>query len=397
MTHPLISYLKNFWQGPAVVVQVSDKKDQLGQGIPTTTIVVRNNRVLNRIMRNLSLGFGEAYMNGDIKIDGNLMDILKGFYKTSIGMEDTLPSRIRALTKVIPERISADIAKRNARHHYDLGNDFYRLWLDPQMVYSCAYYVRENDSLERAQQQKLELLCRKARLRKGQRLLDIGCGWGGLLFHAAEQYGAQATGITPAKEQAAYIREQAQKRGLEDRVHVIEGDWRQLSGEYDRIISVGMFEHVGKRQYPQFFRKWDSLLKEDGLSLLHTIGRMKASPVTNPWVQKYIFPGGFLPSLGEITVSAAQSGLVATDVENLWRHYAQTLHAWSRNFEKVQDHVERMYDRRFVRMWQLYLQGSEAGFRYGDLQLWQIVLTKGKRPEWPLNREVEVKSIDKAL
>ncbi|MEX0649722.1 MAG: cyclopropane-fatty-acyl-phospholipid synthase family protein [Candidatus Andersenbacteria bacterium] len=397
MSHPIITQLKKVWRGPTIAIEINNKEERIGKGTVSTSIAVLKPNILWRIAKSLSLGFGEAYMKGDIKIRGDLMKVLEGFYKTSLAIQGNPLARMRTLTKLIPTRISMDAAKQNAQHHYDVGNDFYASWLDPQMVYSCAYFVHENDSLEQAQRQKLELLCRKARLQKEQSLLDIGCGWGGLLFHAVERYGVTATGITPAKNQAAYIREEAKKRGLESRIQVIEGDWRELSGTYDRIISVGMFEHVGKKQYQTFFDTWNRLLADDGVSVLHTIGRMKASTVTDPWIRKYIFPGGFLPALEEMTIPAASSGLVVTDVENLWRHYAKTLQHWSKNFRAVQDQVISQYDEKFARMWWLYLQGSEAGFRWGDLQLWQLVLTKDKVASWPLNREVGTERLDKAI
>lgn len=378
----IIQIFQKHWHGPALTIEIAGKEIVLGQGQPTTRVVVKDPRILVKILRSPSLAFGEGYMKGDIVIEGELEDVLAGFYQTSKKLQTTWLTRVKNL---LPDKISVKQAMANAQHHYDVGNEFYKLWLDPRMVYSCAVFLQESDTLAKAQEQKLDLLCRKVNLQRGQTLLDIGCGWGGLLFHAAEKYGAIVTGITPAKEQAAHIRAEIQKRGLEKQVTVIEGDWRTLEGHYDRIISVGMFEHVGQAQYEEFFAVWNTLLAPGGVSLLHTIGRMKEER-TDPWVRTYIFPGGFLPTLAEVSAIIGSQGMVITDVENLWQHYAKTLKHWSQNFLAARDQVVAMHGEEFARMWYLYLEGSRAGFLYGSMQLWQIVILKDKSSPWPLNR-----------
>lgn len=386
--NPMLKKLQASWHGPGVEIILKDQTYQLGEGTPKTKLIIKNPSVLRRLPLSPSLAFGEAYMNGGIIVEGSLLDILEGFNRSRASFPP-LARLASGLMGSLP--ISTRRAAKNAQHHYDIGNDFYKLWLDKNRVYSCAYFLHEDDDLDTAQQQKLELICRKARLAPGHTLLDIGCGWGGLMFHAVNKYGVHATGITPAKEQASFIEEKARQEGLQDKIKVIRGDWRSLSGKYDRIISVGMFEHVGKRQYAAFFKKWRELLKDNGVSFLHTIGRM--SPAAgDPWITKYIFPGGYLPSLEQMAAPIAGHGMLITDVENLWHHYDLTLQRWLKNFEQHVPEITKMFDEKFVRMWRLYLLGSISTFRWGGIHLWQLVILPSKSSPWPLNREVNATS-----
>ncbi len=376
------------WRGPPVRLAGAGCDAVLGEGDPRTEVVLHGGAALHCPWRAPSLVFGEGYMRGEIEVRGSLMDFLEGMYRTWPDATSGWVDRLMGWWCAAPRRASPRRSTAQARRHYDLGNDFFRLWLDPSMTYSCAYFLSEEDDLAAAQAQKVELLCRKARLETGQTLLDIGCGWGSLLFHAARRYGVHATGVTPSVEQARRIHEQALREGLGERVQVMRGDWREVEGRYDRIISVGMFEHVGVRQYRAFFRKWRELLSPGGLSILHTIGRMAPQPM-DPWITRYIFPGGYLPALTQIASFCDRARLRILDVENLAGHYARTLAHWWANFEAARDRVVRMYDEPFARMWELYLRGSEAGFRWGGLQLWQVVVAhaEGEAP-WPLDREV---------
>jgi cyclopropane-fatty-acyl-phospholipid synthase len=378
------------WRGPAVRLTGRGLDLILGEGTPQVELVVHRLPSMSRFWQGPSMVFGEAYMRGDVEVRGPLMDLLKGFHLTRPRVPTSWHHRAIERFRGIPRPASVSQATANARHHYDVGNAFYELWLDPSLTYSCAYFLREEDGLAAAQVQKLELLCRKVRLEQDQTLLDIGCGWGSLLFYAAEHHGVRATGVTPSAEQTRHIEARAAKLGVTDRVQVIQGDWRKVQGRFDRVVSVGMFEHVGPKQYAVFFRKWRDLLAPGGLSLLHTIGRM--SPLRmDPWIVKYIFPGGYLPTLGQIADHAGAAELRIVDVENLGQHYARTLDHWSRNFHTARDRVVKMYDEVFARMWWLYLQGAEAAFHWGNLQLWQVVLARSQEPApWPLDREVQM-------
>lgn len=391
----LISRLRHYWQGPAVRVLLSGQSYQLGEGEAAAEVVIRKPSLLAKLWHSPCCTFGEAFARGDIEVRGSMKKLMDAIYRTR--PEDLAPWRYRLISWL--SHLSATIplkrAIANARHHYDIGTDFYRLWLDPSLTYSCAYFLRETDDLATAQSQKLELLCRKARLAEGQTLLDIGCGWGSLLVHAARYHGVQAVGVTPSVEQANYVEQLVRKEGLADRIRVLRVGWREIRGKFDRIISVGMFEHVGLKQYREFFRRWRELLANDGLSVLHCIGRIQPA-ATDPWVDKYIFPDGYLPTMAQIARYSAAAELGIVDVENLWQHYARTLEFWLANYLAQYDIVAASRGAEFARMWSLYLHGSQAGFRCGALQLWQTVLAKGPNPPWPLNRQVDVRELSMA-
>lgn len=391
MSHVALKHLKSVWQGPAFSIQVSGDTETIGNGEVQSTVVIKKPSVINKILVNPSLGFGEAYMAGDIEVKGDLLSLLHGFYTTGDVLQNsTLVQTLTAAKQLFPKRIPKIKAVANARHHYDIGNDFYKLWLDKSLAYTCAYYAHENDSLETAQKQKFELVCSKARLKSGQSVIDLGCGWGGLIFHAVENYGVHATGVVAAQEQAAFIQEEARRRGIADKVTVQCSDWREAKGTYDRVLSVGMLEHVGLRQYNEFYSLVSQLLKNDGIAFVHNIGRMIPKPGSDAWISKYIFPGYFLPALEEMAHYAVAAGLHITDVENLWQHYTKTLTHWAENYDKHREQIIKMYDEKFDRMWWLYLMGSIAAFEWGELNLWQMVMTKNKQVKWPLQREVQV-------
>ncbi|OGY30734.1 MAG: hypothetical protein A3C02_01190 [Candidatus Andersenbacteria bacterium RIFCSPHIGHO2_02_FULL_45_11] len=386
----MLGRLKNNWNGPAVTLIVGKKEIRIGRGKSLVTVRFKSRWALSRLAFSPSLGFGEGYMDGKITVEGNIMDLFEGFVQS----DAIVPTWIRdfqRLLSYLPIPISG--AVKNAQSHYDIGNDFYGLWLDESRTYTCAYFLHEDDTLSQAQFQKNDLVCKKVRLERGMTLLDIGCGWGGAIFHAAVHYGADVTGVTPAKEQAAYILDKAKQLGLQDRVHVIIDDWRNIeqhtkNTKFDRVISIGMFEHVGRAQYAEFFALWKRALKDNGISLLHTIGRKnEENSGQDPWMRKYIFPGGYVPLLHEIIRGAGKEELLAVDVENLWQHYAKTLNWWEKNVQGHKEEIVNMFDERFFRMWTLYLKVSEAGFIYGDMQLYQTVIL-GKDANWPLNREV---------
>lgn len=379
-------FLRRRWRGPALRLRYWDGREvTVGAPPPLLTLHVKSPSALRGIARNPSLGFGRAYMDGLIVVEGDLLAFLNGAFAIIQGWEyPWFLQRPRWLTQFRPA--SPSQAEANARFHYDRGNEFFKLWLDSSLTYSCAYFRNERDDLETAQEQKRELICRKLDLQPGMTLLDVGCGWGSLLFHAIERYGVRGVGINPSREQARYMTEEGRRRGLADRLTLHVADWRAIGGTYDRVVSVGMVEHVGRTLGRQFHEKWADWLKPDGVSVLHTIGAMTSTP-PDPWITENIFPGAYLPSLTELSAHAAAAGLVVTDVENLWRHYALTLAAWRRNFAAHRAEIVRLTSEAFTRRWWLYLNASEASFRTGRILLWQLVLTKGKRGDQPLTRE----------
>ena len=274
------------------------------------------------------------------------------------------------------QRNTARRARRNAAHHYDLDGRLYRLFLDSDMQYSCAYFERSAQCLDDAQLAKKRHITAKLLIEPGQRILDIGCGWGGLALYIAERCSAHVTGITLSEEQLGIARSRTKQRALTGRVDFRLQDYRAVSETFDRIVSIGMFEHVGVPYYRVFFRKVVQLLADDGVMLLHSIGRMDGPGATHPWIAKYIFPGGFVPALSEVLPAIEHSGLIVTDIEILRLHYAETLKAWRERFLARRDEAKALYDERFCRMWEFYLAATECGFRHGGLMVFQIQLAK---------------------
>lgn len=375
------------WRGPGLRVRYWDGRD-LVVGTPPSalTLHLRSPSVVRQILRNPSLGFGRAYADGRLEVEEDFQRFLRTAMTLGQGEAAALLAVARRLFRLFALPVSPARAEANARFHYDRGNDFFRLWLDPSLTYSCAYFRTEQDDLATAQTQKRELICRKLDLKPGQTLLDVGCGWGSLLFHAMERYGVRGVGVTPSRKQAAYIEAEAGRRKCADKLTLEVADWRSVRGAYDRVVSVGMYEHVGRAHGREFFQAWSRWLKPGGTSVLHTIGGMVGIPA-DPWMGTHIFPGTYLPSLAELAAHAASVGLVVADVEDLWRHYALTLAAWSRNFARARGEIVRLTNEHFARTWWLYLNASEASFRTGRILLWQMVLTKGKRWEQSLTRE----------
>jgi cyclopropane-fatty-acyl-phospholipid synthase len=267
-------------------------------------------------------------------------------------------------------------ARRNVAHHYDLSNDLYRRFLDEDMQYSCGYFLRPDATLEEAQKAKKSHIAAKLRIEPGHRVLDIGCGWGGLGLELARTYGAQVHGVTLSKEQLAVARARAKAEGLEDRALFSLTDYRDVSGPFDRIVSVGMLEHVGAPNFQAYFETVRGLLTEDGVALIHTIGRRTPPGITQPWIAKYIFPGGYIPSLSEVAQAVEVSDLWISDVEILRLHYAETLRHWRQRFMAQRAEIAEIYDERFCRMWEFYLAISEIGFRYTGMMVLQLQLTK---------------------
>jgi cyclopropane-fatty-acyl-phospholipid synthase len=327
------------------------------------------------------LRFGEAYMDGGIILEqGSIADVLA----VVLGQrrDSRLPTwaRMRWLARFLYRRLTQlnlrPRARRNVAHHYDLDGQFYALFLDADRQYSCAYFESGDQSLDDAQLAKKRHLAAKLLVAKDRSVLDIGSGWGGLALYLADICGARVTGITLSRQQHALAQVRASEKGLSDKVEFRLQDYRDVSGNFDRVVSVGMFEHVGVGFYDAFFRKCYELLDDQGVMLLHSIGRSEGPNVTNPWIAKYIFPGGYIPALSEVLPTVERAGLLVTDIEILRLHYAETLKAWRERFLAHREQVERLYDQRFVRMWEFYLAASEMAFREQDLMVFQMQLTK---------------------
>ncbi|AXK80526.1 class I SAM-dependent methyltransferase [Pseudolabrys taiwanensis] len=335
------------------------------------------------------LKLGEAYMDGTFVVEeGTIAEVLE----IALGQQAELPqwSRPQFLLRYLGRRLAQfnprKRARENVAHHYDLDGRLYSLFLDADRQYSCAYFETPDATLDDAQLAKKRHLAAKLLIEPGQRILDIGCGWGGLGLYLAEISGADVTGVTLSQEQHGIANARAAEKGLTSRARFNLQDYRDVPGPFDRIVSVGMFEHVGVGHYDEFFRKAAKLLKDDGVMVLHSIGRSERPGITNPWIAKYIFPGGYIPSVSEVLPAIERAGLLVCDIEILRLHYAETLKAWRERFLAHREEVERIYDQRFVRMWEFYLAASEMSFRKQNMMNFQIQLTK-KQGIVPMTRD----------
>jgi cyclopropane-fatty-acyl-phospholipid synthase len=323
----------------------------------------------------------EAYVDGTLTIeDGSLYDLIDLFganvERLPEGLLERLLNGYLAPLRRLYQYNPVSRARQNVAHHYDLSDPLYELFLDQDLQYSCAYFSDSSDDLDTAQLNKKRHIAAKLLIRPGQRVLDIGSGWGGLALYLAGECGADVTGLTLSAEQHKAAVRRAAAAGLSDRVRFHLRDYREELGHYDRIVSVGMFEHVGINHYNAFFTKVKSLLAPDGVALLHSIGRMDGPGSTHPWIRKYIFPGGYFPALSEVVPAVERSKLWVTDIEILRLHYAETLKSWRYRFERNRDRLRTIYDERFCRMWEMYLVGSEVAFRRGGCMVFQMQLTK---------------------
>ncbi|HEY0634791.1 MAG TPA: cyclopropane-fatty-acyl-phospholipid synthase family protein [Gammaproteobacteria bacterium] len=336
-------------------------------------VTLKDRGALWRLFTNPFLNFGDDYSVGRIEVEGGLYNFLEAFYLAQLSgpdvhwQDDTLLGR---LLRWQSSTLSA--CRNNIHHHYDLGNDFYRLWLDEEMAYTCAYFPHAEATLEQAQSAKLDHVCRKLQLKPGETVVEAGCGWGGLARHMARHYGVKVRAFNISKEQIAYARERAKREGLDDRIEYVEDDYRNISGQYDAFVSVGMLEHVGVERYRTLGEVVARSLVPHGRGLIHSIGQNQAKPVSE-WTQRRIFPGGYPPTLREMMEIFEPQGLSVLDVENLRLHYAKTLEHWLQRFEHHLESITSMYDESFVRAWRLYLAASQANFSAGTLQLFQVL------------------------
>ena len=369
-------------KGTLHVIDASGKKHSYGgEPGPAVTIEITDAGLYRKLFTNPELHVGEAYMDGTLVMkEGDIRDFLtlSALNRQSV-RNHPLQKLVRGTLKKLKrwrQRNNQKASSTNVRHHYDLSNDFYRLWLDKDMNYSCAYFTKPEDSLEQAQQNKLRHITAKLDLKPGQRVLDIGCGWGGNALYIASVADVEVVGVTLSVEQHALATQRAKERGLEKRVRFELIDYRNVQGPFDRIVSIGMFEHVGIDHFQEYFTKIRDLLTPDGLALVHSIGRKGGPGQTGAWVRRHIFPGGYSPALSETLAAVEKSGLWVTDVEILRLHYAKTLREWENRFQSHRAEISTMMDERFCRMWEFYLIASELAFSHGKHMNFQLQLTR---------------------
>lgn len=372
---------------PALRVVLWDGREITADGSsPAVGMVIHDRIALWRLLTNPLLHFGDDYSAGRIEIEGGLVRFLETVYQA---MRCT--SRYRwvsdpaAYRRNQPNLNSPLESRRNIHHHYDIGNDFYQLWLDKEMLYTCAYYPDPAASLEDAQKAKMDLICRKLRLQPGQSVVEAGCGWGGLARYMARRYGVHVKAYNISHEQIVYARHRAKNEGLEGRVEYVEDDYRNITGIYDAFVSVGMLEHVGPDNYRELSRVMDRSLVEQGVGLIHTIGQNCATPMS-PWFLRRMFPGSYPPTIREMMALFEPSEFTVLDVENLRLHYARTCEHWLERFEQNLERVREMFDESFIRAWRLYLSGCIANFTLGNLQLFQFVFSRHTNNQVPWTR-----------
>ncbi|MBS3803517.1 MAG: class I SAM-dependent methyltransferase [Oleiphilaceae bacterium] len=352
------------------------------------TLQLSDPKALYQLVGNPNLAFGDLYSSGRLEVEGSLPDLMAALYRAVQDARERWPRWLEALWRNhSPRSTSVSEARDNIHHHYDLGNDFYSLWLDKaEMQYTCAYYEEAGLSLEQAQLAKLEHVCRKLRLKPGQTVVEAGCGWGGLARYMAREHGVKVHAYNISKEQIEFARAEARRQNLDHLINYVEDDYRNISGQYDAFVSVGMLEHVGKDNFDELAQVIKRALKPEGMALLHSIGRNRPM-LMNAWIEKRIFPGAYPPSIGEFMGICESGEFSVLDVENLRLHYARTLEDWMSRFQEHESEVVEMYGEEFNRAWRMYLAGSIAAFQAGALQLFQVVFTHGQNNNLLLNRK----------
>jgi cyclopropane-fatty-acyl-phospholipid synthase len=359
------------------------KRYIIGSPIKKKPILIKitDKKLHYKLLLNPDLYFGEAYMNGIIKIeDGSLTEFLDlalmNIGRKEINTFSYLINKMKGSYRYLTNFNLIKKSKVNVTHHYDISDDLYDLFLDEKKQYSCAYFKKETDSLETAQNNKINHIIKKLNIKPNQKVLDIGCGWGSLAIDIAKIAKCEVKGITLSKNQLQYCNKKAKELNLENQVSFELMDYRELNEKFDRVVSVGMFEHVGRKFYKKFFKQIKRLLKDDGVSLIHTIGSVNPPGHPHPWITKYIFPGGYTPSLSEVVAPIEKAGLIVNDIEVLRLHYAHTLKYWKENCIKNKTKIIEMFDEKFFRMWEFYLTGCEMAFTWGDQVVYQFQLTK---------------------
>ena len=380
----LVSFLNNLFKKDGfVLIDANSKKYIIGTPDKTKPLTLKllDKNLHFKLLIDPDLYFGEAYTDGSLAIEnGSLTDFLELAFK-NIGRNETnnygyILNKMRGTYRYFTNFNFAKRSKKNVAHHYDISDGLYELFLDSKMQYSCAYFKNENDTLETAQNNKINHIIKKLNLKPNQKVLDIGSGWGSLAIEIAKQSKCEVTGITLSENQYNYANKKVKENNLENQVQFKLADYRYLKEKFDRIVSVGMFEHVGRKFYKTFFKQVKNLLNDEGLALIHTIGSINEPRDPQPWITKYIFPGGYTPSMSEITSPVEKSGLIITDLEVLRMHYAHTLRNWKERCIKNKTKIIEMFDEKFFRMWEFYLASCEMKFKWGDQVVFQFQLTK---------------------
>ena len=374
---------KLFKKDGFILIDADLKKYIIGSPEKKKPIVLKilNKKLHYKLLFRPDLYFGEGYSEGDIIIEnGTLTDFLDlalmNIGRGELNFFSQLINKLSGSYRYLTNFNFIKKSKMNVSHHYDLSDNLYDLFLDPKRQYSCAYFKNENDTLEVAQNNKIQHIIKKLNIQPNQKVLDIGCGWGSLAIDIAKSADCEVTGITLSKNQLDYCVKKAKELNLENQVTFKLIDYRELNEKFDRIVSIGMFEHVGRKFYKKFFRQLEKLLKSDGISLIHTIGSVNPPRDPHPWITKYIFPGGYTPSLSEVTTPIEKAGLIVSDIEVLKLHYSHTLRHWKENCMKNKEKIIEMFDEKFFRMWEFYLAGCEIAFKWGDQVVYQFQLTK---------------------
>ena len=380
----LVRFLNKLFQKDGfILVDAYSKKFIIGSPKNKKPIIVKilDKKLHYKLLFRPDLYFGEAYSEGTIVIEnGTLADFLDialmNIGRRELNFFSKLINKLNGSYRYLTNFNFIKKSKMNVAHHYDLSDDLYNLFLDPKKQYSCGYFKSTNDTLEIAQNNKIEHIIKKLNIKPNQKILDIGCGWGSLAIDIAKSINCEVTGITLSQNQFNYCIKQAKEHNLENQVNFKLIDYRQLDEKFDRIVSVGMFEHVGRKFYKKFFKKINKLLNDDGISLIHTIGSVNPPRDPHPWITKYIFPGGYTPSLSEVVRPIEKAELIVSDIEVLKLHYSHTLRHWKENCLKNKDQIIKMFDLKFFRMWEFYLASCESAFKWGDQVVYQFQLTK---------------------
>jgi len=374
---------KLFKEGGLVLIDANSKKYVIGNPKKENPLTLKllDKSLHYKLLFYPDLYFGEAYSNGSLTIENGTLTEFLNMALQNIGRKETnffseFLNKIRGSYRYLTNFNFIKKSKMNIARHYDISDDLYDLFLDSKRQYSCAYFKNENDSLETAQNNKINHIIKKLNLKPNQKVLDIGSGWGSLAIEIAKKTQCQVLGITLSESQFEYSKKKAKQMNMGNQVEFRLCDYREVKEKFDRIVSVGMFEHVGRKFYRTFFNKIQAILKDDGIALLHTIGSVNPPRQPQPWITRYIFPGGYTPSLSQVTVPVEKSGLILTDLEILRMHYSHTLRHWKERFIKNKDKAIKMFDEKFFRMWEFYLTSCETAFRWGDQVVFQLQLTK---------------------